>query len=51
MHRVIVKARLEKRIEIESVIPDEIEKYPWAGHLGFGWQIKSFPSSKTAAPL
>lgn len=31
---VIVKANLQKLIEIESVFPDEIEKYPWAGHLG-----------------
>jgi ATP-dependent helicase Lhr and Lhr-like helicase len=31
---VIVKALLQKKIEVESVIPDEIEKYPWAGHLG-----------------
>ena len=28
------KKKIDKRIEIESVIPDEIEKYPWAGHLG-----------------
>lgn len=31
---VIVRANLDKRIEILSVIPEEIEKYPWAGHLG-----------------
>lgn len=31
---VIVKARLHKEILIESVIPEEIEKFPWAGHLG-----------------
>ncbi|MFP5042681.1 ligase-associated DNA damage response DEXH box helicase [Parasediminibacterium sp. JCM 36343] len=31
---VIVKANLDKKIEIHSIIPDEIEKYPWAGHLG-----------------
>jgi len=31
---VIVKAHLQKRIDIESIIPDEIERYPWAGHLG-----------------
>jgi ATP-dependent Lhr-like helicase len=31
---VIVKAQVQKRIEIESVVPEEIEKYPWAGHLG-----------------
>jgi ATP-dependent helicase Lhr and Lhr-like helicase len=30
----IVRANLKKRIEVESIIPDEIEKYPWAGHLG-----------------
>jgi ATP-dependent Lhr-like helicase len=31
---VIIRAKIQKRIEIESIIPDEIEKYPWAGHLG-----------------
>lgn len=31
---VIVKAQLDKKIRIESILPDEIEKYPWAGHLG-----------------
>ncbi|MDB5193589.1 MAG: ligase-associated damage response box helicase [Segetibacter sp.] len=30
----IVKAAIKKNIEIESVLPDEIEKFPWAGHLG-----------------
>lgn len=31
---VMVKAEIRKDVDIESVIPDEIEKYPWAGHLG-----------------
>ena len=31
---VILKANLRKDISIESVIPEEIEKFPWAGHLG-----------------
>jgi ATP-dependent Lhr-like helicase len=31
---VIVSANIKKNICIESVIPAEIEKYPWAGHLG-----------------
>lgn len=31
---VIVKAKLNKKIIIESIIPEEIEKFPWAGHLG-----------------
>lgn len=30
----IVKAKVEKEIVIHSVFPEEIEKYPWAGHLG-----------------
>jgi ATP-dependent helicase Lhr and Lhr-like helicase len=40
---VIVKALLDKRIEIESVLPDEIEKYPWAGHLGIRLADKVIP--------
>jgi ATP-dependent Lhr-like helicase len=31
---VTVTAKLQKNIQIESILPDEIEKYPWAGHLG-----------------
>ncbi|MDX1956524.1 MAG: ligase-associated DNA damage response DEXH box helicase [Chitinophagaceae bacterium] len=31
---VLVKAQMDKLTEVESIIPDEIEKYPWAGHLG-----------------
>ncbi|MCX6315805.1 MAG: ligase-associated DNA damage response DEXH box helicase [Bacteroidetes bacterium] len=38
-----VKAQLQKQIEIESIIPDEIEKYPWAGHLGIKLAHKLIP--------
>ncbi len=31
---VIIRAKLDKKIRIKSILPDEIEKYPWAGHLG-----------------
>ena len=31
---ITVTANLNKGIQIESIMPDEIEKYPWAGHLG-----------------
>ena len=31
---IIIKANVNKKFEIESIIPEEIEKYPWAGHLG-----------------
>lgn len=30
----IVKAKVDKEIVIHSVFPEEIEKYPWSGHLG-----------------
>jgi ATP-dependent helicase Lhr and Lhr-like helicase len=40
---VIVSAKLNKRIEVESIIPDEIEKYPWAGHLGIKLIHKIIP--------
>lgn len=40
---VIVKADLHKKIAIESIIPDEIEKYPWAGHLGLKLAHKIIP--------
>ena len=31
---VIVRADIKKQIEIESVFPEEIERYPWSGHMG-----------------
>jgi len=39
----IIKSHKEKRIAVESVIPDEIEKYPWAGHLGIKLLDKVLP--------
>jgi ATP-dependent Lhr-like helicase len=30
----IVKSNLQKEIRITSLFPEEIEKYPWSGHLG-----------------
>ncbi|NOT52436.1 MAG: ligase-associated DNA damage response DEXH box helicase [Chitinophagaceae bacterium] len=40
---VIVKANMDKLIEVESIFPDEIEKYPWAGHLGIKLAHKIIP--------
>lgn len=31
---VMIKAKLKKKLIIESVIPDNIETYSWAGHIG-----------------
>lgn len=39
----IVRARMHKQLEILSVLPDEIEKYPWAGHLGIKLAEKILP--------
>ncbi len=40
---VIVRADIRKSVEIQSVLPDEIEKYPWAGHLGIKLVEKVIP--------
>jgi ATP-dependent helicase Lhr and Lhr-like helicase len=39
----IVRALIDKPIVVESVIPDEIENYPWAGHLGLKLIHKVIP--------
>lgn len=39
----IVKADIEKKIEIHTVFPDELEKYPWSGHLGIKLIDKVLP--------
>jgi ATP-dependent helicase Lhr and Lhr-like helicase len=39
----IVRALIDKPIEVESIIPDEIEKYPWSGHLGLRLIHKVIP--------
>ncbi len=38
-----VIAHLHKKIEVESIFPDEIEKFPWAGHLGISLVDKLIP--------
>lgn len=39
----IITARLPKKTEIISIFPDEIEKYPWSGHLGLKLVHKIIP--------
>ena len=39
----IVRAMIDKSIVVESIIPDEIENYPWAGHLGLRLIHKVIP--------
>ncbi len=40
---VFVKTDMQKRTIVESVIPAEIERFPWAGHLGIKLLDKVFP--------
>ncbi len=40
---IIIRSQREKIIAVESVIPDEIENYPWAGHLGIQLLEKVIP--------
>ena len=44
----VVKANIKKAIEIESILPDEIEKMPWAGHLGIKLLEKVVPIIKNS---
>ncbi|MBS1744111.1 MAG: ligase-associated DNA damage response DEXH box helicase [Bacteroidetes bacterium] len=39
----IIKADIKKSINVIPVLPDEIEKYPWAGHLGLNLAEKVLP--------
>lgn len=31
---VLIKANLKKKIEVRSIIPETMDKFPWRGHLG-----------------
>lgn len=47
----IIKSSLVKRIEIRTVIPNAIERFPWAGHLGLSMIdniLRIISDSKTA---
>ncbi|HYM95538.1 MAG TPA: DEAD/DEAH box helicase, partial [Chitinophagaceae bacterium] len=39
----VIKAEIKKPIIVESIFPEEIEKYPWAGHLGIKLIHKIIP--------
>lgn len=31
---VLIKAHIKKKIKVESIIPEKMERFPWRGHLG-----------------
>jgi ATP-dependent Lhr-like helicase len=39
----VVRAKFEKKMEVESILTDEVEKFPWAGHLGIKLLDKIIP--------
>lgn len=41
--KIIVKAEVDKKIEIRSILPDHIDMLPWAGHLGHKLAHKLLP--------
>jgi ATP-dependent Lhr-like helicase len=40
---VLVKANINKKIKVVSILPDEVDKLPWAGHLGVKMVHKVIP--------
>ncbi len=40
---VLIKSDLMKKIHVHSVLPDEVEKFPWSGHLGINLLPKVLP--------
>ena len=40
---IIISAKLDKKINVIPIFPDEIEQYPWAGHLGIKLANKLIP--------
>ncbi|WP_142454817.1 ligase-associated DNA damage response DEXH box helicase [Gracilimonas mengyeensis] len=42
-NRKIIKANVKKNIKAESILPDEMENFPWHGHLGLKLLPKILP--------
>ncbi len=41
--QIIIKSKIKKKIKLVTILPDEIEKFPWAGHLGLTLLQKLVP--------
>ena len=39
----LIRSKIKKEIQIHTIIPDEIETYPWSGHLGIRLIEKVLP--------
>jgi ATP-dependent Lhr-like helicase len=40
---VVIKSDIRKAVEIQSILPDEVERLPWSGHLGIHLIDKTIP--------
>ncbi len=39
----VIRAKIKKKIIVESILPDEIDNFPWAGHIGLTLLKKVIP--------
>ncbi len=46
--KILIKAKIKKKILVKTIMPDEIERYPWAGHLGILLLEKVIPIIKSS---
>lgn len=46
---ILIKADIHKQTRIESILPDDLQKYPWAGHLGLSLIDKVIPIIKNSS--
>lgn len=47
----IIRAKIKKNITMHTVYPDELEKYPWSGHLGIKLLDKIIPIIESRTSL
>ncbi len=40
---ILIKSKIKKKIDVVSILPDDIEKFPWSGHLGINLLDKVIP--------
>jgi ATP-dependent Lhr-like helicase len=42
-NQVVIKSNIKKNVEVVSILPDEVERLPWSGHLGIHLIDKTIP--------
>lgn len=40
---VVIRASIEKTIDVQTLLPDKVERFPWSGHLGMQMVEKVLP--------